>query len=436
MEILIKIKQKSYIRRFVMKNIRFAFVLFLIFNFANGQSWKQINSPESKIQKICFKTSLEGWVTGTGFAIYHSTDGGNSWEVQVENISNQLTKIYFSDTLNGWCVGEYGFILNTRNGGKTWEKKNTDINYYLSSVFSLNNTTWVSGYVTTLNEYFDSYLSYGVILRTTNYGDTWEKITDSTIRGIKDIFFIDDKKGWAAGFMELSDIGDPYLIHTIDGGKNWTEQTPSNYGGEYYHIAFADNKIGWVSGWNTPLLKTTDGGTNWSDFCYGGTYRGLVVFDTSEIWAAEGHRIHHTEDGGNTWNVDTLKISGFIVDLSFPNKETGYAVDYDGKIWKYSKEISGIKEKESKIPNNILYPNYPNPANPTTAIKFYVSKESNVKLIIYDILGNEIETLVDEKKNPGFYSIIFNGSKYSSGIYFYRIVTDGWIENKKLILLK
>ncbi|MCB0732403.1 MAG: T9SS type A sorting domain-containing protein, partial [Ignavibacteriae bacterium] len=92
-----------------------------------------------------------------------------------------------------------------------------------------------------------------------------------------------------------------------------------------------------------------------------------------------------------------------------------------------------------KLPTEYtLEQNYPNPFNPRTTIKYQIPirEMSNVKLIVYDMLGREVETLVNQKQKPGFYEVEFNGSDLSSGIYFYRITTGNYVESKKMVLLK
>ncbi|MGH2576049.1 MAG: T9SS type A sorting domain-containing protein, partial [Ignavibacteria bacterium] len=78
----------------------------------------------------------------------------------------------------------------------------------------------------------------------------------------------------------------------------------------------------------------------------------------------------------------------------------------------------------------------PNPFNPSTVIKFDIVKSSNVKLIVYDILGREVKTLVNEILQSGSYELTFNAPKLSSGVYFYEIAADGFRDIKKMILVK
>jgi hypothetical protein len=84
----------------------------------------------------------------------------------------------------------------------------------------------------------------------------------------------------------------------------------------------------------------------------------------------------------------------------------------------------------------LLSQNYPNPFNPSTTIKFQIKDSRFVILKIYDMLGKEIETLVNKNLNAGEYLVTFDGSKFSSGIYFYKLEMDGFAETKKMVLLK
>ncbi|MFH2030282.1 MAG: T9SS type A sorting domain-containing protein, partial [Bacteroidota bacterium] len=83
-----------------------------------------------------------------------------------------------------------------------------------------------------------------------------------------------------------------------------------------------------------------------------------------------------------------------------------------------------------------LYQNYPNPFNPSTIIKFQVASSKFIKLHVFDILGREIQTLVNEQKPPGNYEIEFNAGGLPSGVYFYRIKTENYNATKKMVLLR
>jgi len=96
-----------------------------------------------------------------------------------------------------------------------------------------------------------------------------------------------------------------------------------------------------------------------------------------------------------------------------------------------------IGGNQSGMPTRFeLSQNYPNPFNPSTQIKFSVPKEGFVNIKVFDVLGREVRTLVNEVKKPGYYSVDFDGANLSSGFYFYRMETSSYVETKKMMLLK
>jgi hypothetical protein len=114
-------------------------------------------------------------------------------------------------------------------------------------------------------------------------------------------------------------------------------------------------------------------------------------------------------------------------------------IDFDGSFT-YSTEIEGEVDFTPK--EFVLYQNYPNPFNPSTVISYQLPVISNVTLKVYDILGNEIATLVNEEKQPGVYEVEFGNVGTSrdlslpSGVYFYQLKTGSFSSIKKMVLLK
>jgi hypothetical protein len=131
-------------------------------------------------------------------------------------------------------------------------------------------------------------------------------------------------------------------------------------------------------------------------------------------------------DWGNL-NLSNLKI---LID-------TGNKGSYDDSLLLVN-QYTGINEHNEPItPTSYsLAQNYPNPFNPVTTIKYQLPVSGRVSLKVYNILGKEIATLVDEEKSAGTYSVTFDAGKLSSGIYFYRIQAGNFVQAKKMILLK
>ena len=115
-------------------------------------------------------------------------------------------------------------------------------------------------------------------------------------------------------------------------------------------------------------------------------------------------------------------------------------VDYYGNVEYHSLQLMGVSS--SNTPEQfILYPNYPNPFNPVTTIRYDLSEESFVDITIYDMLGNVVHNLVNANESPGYKSIQWNatnnqGEPVSAGVYLYKIQAGDFVDTKKMILLK
>jgi len=172
----------------------------------------------------------------------------------------------------------------------------------------------------------------------------------------------------------------------------------------------------------------------------------VVWYDTrdgnSEIY------YKRSTDGGSNWGVDTrltnnpaasqfpfLSVSGQVVHVVWQDSRDGnfeiyYKRDPTGNV-------VGINSISNEIPKEFsLSQNYPNPFNPNTLISYDLPAADYVSLKIFDLLGKEVVTLVNEKQNAGSYSVNFNGSNLSSGMYYYKLESGNFTDTKKMILIK
>jgi len=106
-------------------------------------------------------------------------------------------------------------------------------------------------------------------------------------------------------------------------------------------------------------------------------------------------------------------------------------------MWDFTVSLLGITTNGSIIPKVFkLYNNYPNPFNPSTTIKFDIPKSSDVKLVLYNALGQEVLTLINSHFEPGAYSFEWNATNFSSGIYFYKMSAGIFTDIHKMVLIK
>jgi photosystem II stability/assembly factor-like uncharacterized protein len=199
------------------------------------------------------------------------------------------------------------------------------------------------------------------------------------------------------------------------------------------------------------FIKTSDGGESWNYNEIGifGAARAISFRNESEGWAPVplAGSIIYTMDSAKTWTEIYDPDSSAIYDLIFPDSLHGFAVGEEGVILKYNppivSDIKIIVQNASNIYQ--LYQNYPNPFNPTTKIKFsiptnQIGETSNVKIVVYDILGNEVATILDKELLPGSYEIDFrakiDNQQLVSGIYFYQLRVGIFAQTKKMLLVK
>jgi hypothetical protein len=147
-----------------------------------------------------------------------------------------------------------------------------------------------------------------------------------------------------------------------------------------------------------------------------------------------GNRINGLSEDSFPWVTPDGKYMFFNSAKAGDYSYNAYWVD--SKVIDRFKPV-GINKLEEEIPSGYrLFQNYPNPFNPSTKIKFQLSAANFVKLSVFDMLGRELTTLVNESLKPGIYEVDWNASRYTSGTYFYRLETDGFNETRQMLLIK
>ena len=151
------------------------------------------------------------------------------------------------------------------------------------------------------------------------------------------------------------------------------------------------------------------------------------------VWTKQNQKIVGSGRVGGPrqgWQI-SLSSEGTLIDGGpYDNNGTG-------AIWFFHNPSIGITPISTLVPAAFsLSQNYPNPFNPSTNIRYDLPKNGFVKLVVFDELGREIETLVNESQTAGTYEATFNSSKYSSGVYFYKLTTDNFTETKKMLMIK
>ena len=408
-----------------------------------GDSWHIVNRTGltdtiGLINRFFFINPTTGWAVTTRGGIIKTTDAGENWFAQLNaGVSIIFQSIHFVDSLYGWTASLNARPYKTTNGGNNWTMQ-TNIDFYQTAdvFFTDKDTGWIT----------NDYTGY-ILYKTTNAGVNWATVT-GMYQPRKFSFFQNNSHWWVYGFS--------HLYETINNGLTWEEITPPITVFTRFHApvnwqGYGVGNLGYVIRYfdssyvpvelilfegifeNNKIILTWQTASELNN-------RGFYVeksFDKVN-WLNFGF----VEGNGTTTNSNTYT---FIDDLSLnrnPNHTLFYRlkqIDFDGSF-----EYSKVIEIEVLNPTDfILYQNFPNPFNPTTIIKFSIpSVETHrdasllTTLKVYDILGNEITTLVNEEKPAGNYKVIFEPVGLASGVYFYKLASGGNIQTRKLIFMK
>jgi photosystem II stability/assembly factor-like uncharacterized protein len=382
------------------------------------------------LKSVLFVTPNTGWISGANGTLLKTTDGGVSWNPENPNSGGIIHSLSFSDSLNGWFADDSGRVGRTTNGGSTWSFVNYGIVINVEKVEFLNRDT---GWVLPM-------CPNNVFARTTNGGASW--MAETLRIGCTNVMrFVNLDTGWAGGTFNSI-----FLMRTTDGGMTWSPQdTMGN--NTITSLFFLNSQTGWAAGYSSQVSYTTDGGATWGQAMNSFNDIHVIKFVSATTgWiGADIGQIGYTTDGGHSWTLQAVQQNGpvgSIRSMSFSDASNGWAVGDNGLFLHTTTGgiPTGVKEPKSAlsaIPKKYaLYQNYPNPFNPTTTISFSLPQASHVTLKIYNLIGQEVQKLIDEERPPGNYTVVWNPRNLASGVYFYRLQTGTTILTKKLVLMR
>jgi len=406
----------------IMKNLLTFILITLFISSSSAQSYL----PERSIliYKAKLMNSITGFAVGEAGTILKTTDGGETWIQILSGTTNDLWSLCFSNDIIT-VVGMGGIILKSTNGGTDWIPQNSGVGNPLSEVYFADSSN-------------GAIIGFSIFLKTTNGGIIWNSTGLGAWFGAAS--FTDINTGTAAGMNGI-------IIRTTNGGSSWNTQS-SGTSRHLSGVSFLDINNGIVVGDSGTILKTTNGGTDWIQQS-GGTSEVITdVYFVDAVNAAavgNGGLILKSTDSGINWVTQSSGTSAALTSIYFIDQNTGITAGSENTIlkttnggitWEPKTVVTSVTGNELPRESFYLSQNYPNPFNPVTRIDYIIPEKGFILIKIYDALGREVTALVNELKSPGNYSVKFNGANLPGGIYFYRLITSGFTQTRKMILLK
>ncbi|MBT1688116.1 YCF48-related protein [Dawidia soli] len=302
-----------------------------------GATFKTAALPERvNGYALSFINENEGWVCAAGGRVYHTTNGGTSWEKQLEDpTGGTFRNIHFVTSQVGYICGDAGYVDNvlykTVDGGRTW----TTISNLPAK------TADFSGFFYVRSFEGDTVVAVSwnnLLYRSTDGGASWDTTHIDPAHHTtfhEGAYFTDPRHGWVVGPNQS-------IVHTADFGVTWTNQIGGGNDDYFSEVFFQDNQTGWASAFNTTtmngcLYRTGDGGNTWNALCdvYGRNRKNSLVFVNSQTgYAMDGFNLYRTTNAGASFSNLNKNFQGSFTAAAFVEPRVAIAVSDVGYILK------------------------------------------------------------------------------------------------------
>lgn len=349
----------------------------LYYSTDNGFTWNWLNG--APFDAITVRgNNMFGGIN----ALYESTDFGKTWSIlNQHNLLFGITSIAVNDS-NIYVGTFYNGLWTSNDNGTSFVRDSSGL-YQSNSVNTIliSDTNVLAG------------TSNSGIYLSANNGKSWKQSNN----GLANL----DVHSLISNFGNILAGTDNGVFLSSDNGSSWIQVNNGLTDDTVYSFAWVANYV-FCGTNNGGIFATTNYGGNWTPIA----------------------------DSLTSYNISALALSGNNI----------LAGSSNGSLWYRTVAnmfTTGVNDKPNNVPDKYsLYQNYPNPFNPTTTISYELPKSSFVTLKVYDIIGREITTLVNEQKNAGTYQAKFDGSRFASGVYFYRLQAGTFTLVKKFVLMK
>ena len=396
--------------------------VFLTYN--NGTKWTDINNGMINTNVQTFAADNTYLYTGTYSGVFYSADGGMNWEsTPWHNVTSTLT----INSAGIFAVSGGGIYLSTDNGS-SWSFAGS-LNAAVVAMVSIGTDLYAG----------TTSLSYGDVWRSTDNAETWTQtgLTDANVYSLA----VSNSTLYAA--VHQLNIPNNAVLFSTDNGTTWANITTGLPNQQFRVLVTNGTNLFTCTGSNGGIWFTSDNGTNWTDISIpsiSAAVSSIIISGTNLFAGTRGGGVFVSTDSGNNWFPINTGLTNLKVPALFISGSNLLAGTNASGVWSHplSEMLSkSTLDHSQEVPDQFsLEQNYPNPFNPSTTIRYNIPKSGQVKLSVYNLLGEEVALLVNDFLEAGFHEVSFNAANQPSGTYFYKIESGGMITVKKMVLVK
>jgi Secretion system C-terminal sorting domain len=383
------------------------FLLFGCINFSMAQ-WVQVSSGMGNLPVLSSATSGNNIFAGTGggYGVYSSTNNGTSW-TQV-SLNNQIVYSLAAQGNNVFAGTFNNGVYYSANNGATWFQ--TPLNNHNVWSMAVNGNYAFAG-------------TFGLFLSVNN-GTSWSQVLFNQY-----VYSLA-----ANGNNVFAGTGNGVFL-SADNGASWSQTTLQNR--EVDALTVNGDNV-YAGAYAYGVFYSPDNGVNWYYTNLNNqNVKSLAVTGNNIFAGTDNNGVFVSNDNGINWIQRNEGLTSFQINSLCILNNYLFAGTNNSVYRRPLAEVIGIKTISELVPAQYsLGQNYPNPFNPSTKFTIQIAKSSDISVTVYNVLGRQVEILVNRQLKPATYEIDWNASNYPSGVYYYKLVAGAFNQTRKMILVK
>jgi hypothetical protein len=387
-----------------------------------ASGWIQTNWPASNsFFNLCIsknKVFARIWDSFNGGRMFLTTDDGTKWtQIGSADSSIDILSIIMLDS--GILAGTWNGFIQSTDDGTTWNAVTPTGIPADTAIWSIAmiNTTLFAG-------------TTGDIYKSSDNGNIWTDISSEIPVDVRITSIV------ASGDTIFAGSASNGVFKSTNSGTSWTAINSGLTDTHISQLVVLDTKLFAVT--LTGVFISDNSGTSWAaDTSVLKNVNCFVAVNDQLIAGTDDNGAYLSVDNGVTWTSFSSGIPANTRIWSLAVSSDSIFAGTSSGIWVTGSPTEVKVEREISVPLTFtLKQNYPNPFNPSTIIKYQIPKDGLVTLKVYDVLGEEVKTLVNEYKNIGRYEVKFDASELASGMYIYQLKSGEFISSKKMMVIK